>query len=404
MFKDQSLKVFGFMLISKKILPIIIIAQFFCTSLWFASNSIIQELTTHFTLNNHSLEYLTSSVQFGFITGTLLFAFLMIVDRFSPSKVFFTSAVIGALFNLGILYNHNTYSSLLLLRFLTGFSLAGIYPVGMKISADYFDKGLGKSLGFLVGALVLGTAFPHLLKTFTASISWQKVIVATSSITLLGGVLILLFVPDGPYRKASQKIDLKKTLTLFKASEFRKAAFGYFGHMWELYTFWTFVPFFFLQYQKINPHINFNISLYSFIVIGIGSLSCIIGGYLSEKFGTKKIATLFLLSSGICCLLLPFFFNTSPKFFTSFLVFWGCVVIADSPLFSTLIAQSTDTKTKGTALTIVNCIGFSITIISIQFLSYLSNYGSIYLFTVLGIGPALGLIYLLKSPHKKSNL
>ena len=152
------------MRIPKHILPSIVASQFACTSLWFASNAVMGDLVATFGLDASALSHLTSAVQFGFIAGTLVFALLAIADRFSPARVFFISALLGAAANLGALLDSNTLASLLLFRFGTGFFLAGIYPVGMKIAADYYEKGLGKSLGYLVGALVLGTTFPHLLK------------------------------------------------------------------------------------------------------------------------------------------------------------------------------------------------------------------------------------------------
>ena len=164
--------------IKKGILPIIVLSQFCCTSLWFASNAVIENLVDVFYLNSNAIGYLTSSVQFGFILGTLVFAVLTIADRFSPSKVFFTSAALGALCNVAIIWDGNTLASLLIFRFLTGFFLAGIYPVGMKIASDYYNKGLGKSLSFLVGALVLGTAFPHILKGLIAvpnKLVWEEI-------------------------------------------------------------------------------------------------------------------------------------------------------------------------------------------------------------------------------------
>jgi len=161
---------------SKIILPAIVISQFCCTSLWFAGNGVINDLVIDFDLEVSALGHLTSAVQFGFIIGTLVFAILTIADRFSPSKVFLISALLASLFNLGVIWEGNSLFSLLTLRFFTGFFLAGIYPVGMKIAADYY-KGLGKSLGFLVGALVIGTAFPHLLKEITGAYPWKFVLV-----------------------------------------------------------------------------------------------------------------------------------------------------------------------------------------------------------------------------------
>jgi MFS family permease len=388
--------------IKNHILPIIVISQFCCTSLWFASNAVIINLIKVFNLNNNAIGFLTSSVQFGFIIGTLLFAILTIADHFSPSKVFFISAVLGALCNSAIIWDGNTLTSLLVIRFLTGFFLAGIYPVGMKIASDYYKKDLGKSLSFLVGALVLGTAFPHILKGFIDISSWKPIIMATSIIALLGGILILLLVPDGPNRIAAKSLNLSSFSKVFKNTEFRAAAFGYFGHMWELYAFWAFVPILLKTYSELHQNIEFNIPLLAFIIIAVGALGCVIGGFLSERFGTKNTAFTALLLSCICCLISPLLlFMSSEIVFIGYLIFWGIVVIADSPQFSTLVAQNVEPQIKGTALTIVNCIGFTITIVSILLLSTLVNStDSLIAYMVLGVGPVIGLLGLRRNSQK----
>lgn len=386
----------------KWILPVIVISQFSCTSLWFAGNGVMGDLISHFKLDESALGNLTSAVQLGFISGTLVFALLTIADRFSPSKVFFTSALIGAICNALMIGNYNIFISLLFLRFLTGFFLAGIYPVGMKIATDYYDKGLGKSLGFLVGALVVGTAFPHLLKEVLNAISWKYVLITTTILAFLGGLTMKLLVPDGPYRKLSKGFDFSAFSRVFKLPSFRSAAFGYFGHMWELYAFWAFVPVILKHYVQLHPEKTFNIPLLSFSIIGIGGLSCVFGGYLSQYIGAKKTAFIALLLSCICCLISPLIFNVrSEIFFIGYLLFWGMAVIADSPMFSTLVALNAEPKIKGTALTIVNCIGFAITIISIQLLNSLQFVlNSSYLYLLLATGPILGLITL--SNERKS--
>ena len=164
------------------------------------------------------------------LLSCLVFALFAIVDRFSPPKVFGFCRFVGALFNLGTIYG-NTLWTLLSLRFMTGFFLADIYPVGMKIAADYFEKGLGKSLGYLVGALVLGTAFPHLLKGLEIGLPWRQVIMITSGLAVSGGLLLSLLVPNSPFRKTSPSIKLSACFDVFKNKKFRTAAFGYFGHM-----------------------------------------------------------------------------------------------------------------------------------------------------------------------------
>nr|WP_298997478.1 MFS transporter [uncultured Allomuricauda sp.] len=380
----------------KHILPTIVIAQFFCTSLWFAGNGVLTSLIAELQVNE-SLGNITASVQFGFIVGTLLFALLTLTDRFSPSKVFLWSALLGALCNLILIWQTVGWT-IPVSRFATGFFLAGIYPVGMKIASDYFDKGLGKSLGYLVGALVVGTALPHFLKWLTALFPWQYVIYSTSALAVLGGLLMVVLVPDGPFRKPSQNLDLTACFSIFKKRDFRAAAFGYFGHMWELYTFWAFVPVLLGIYTEWHGIYLFRISFWSFWIIAIGGLACVVGGYISQRKGAKPTAATALTLSGICCLVSPLILiHATLPIFIAFLLFWSMVVIADSPLFSTLVAQSAPPNVKGTALTIVNCIGFSITIVSLQVIGVLQEYiPPHYLFMILGIGPALGLWGLFK--------
>jgi len=350
------------------------------------------DLSDSFRLDEGALGNLTSAVQFGFIIGTLIFALLSIADRFSPSRVFFVCGILGALFNLGIIWDGNSYASLLAFRFFTGFFLAGIYPVGMKIAADYYQAGLGKSLGYLVGALVLGTAFPHLLQDLKGDYPWPTVLISTSILASLGGIFMILLVPDGPHRKASQKLDLSAIPKVFRDAPFRSAAWGYFGHMWELYTFWAFCPILLNLYQEYHPLAELNVPLWSFLIIAVGSLACVFGGYLAENQGPKKVARVALMISGLCCVLAPFAFQLSlVPLFLAFLLIWGMSVIADSPMLSTLVAQNAPAEFKGTALTIVNSIGFAITVISIQSLTLLYTHTpSPYALLILAIGPLLG--------------
>lgn len=377
----------------------IILAQFCCTSVWFSSNAVILDISSHFGLNSDSIGSLTSAIQFGFITGTLFYALFSITDRFSPSLVFFLSALLSAFFNLSIALFDQNMHSLILIRFFVGFFLAGIYPVGLKIAADYFQLGLGKAFGWLVAALVLGTALPHLITGLLQSFNWYYVFYSTSLLSIIGGVMVYLLVSDGPYRVKAKAVNLLDTFSIFKNKKFRLASFGYFGHMWELYTFWTFIPLITLKIStqyEINNYLNFSI-------IAIGSLACIASGFIAERISIRKTALLFVSISGLCCIIAYNTLNLPSELVVwIFLFIWGAAVIGDSPMFSTLVAQSAPAEKKGTALTVVNCIGFSLTIVSIKIFEWLLIYLDItMLLVVLAIGPLFSIISMTTFGHNK---
>jgi MFS family permease len=384
---------------ARRILPVIVLSQFLCTTLWFAGNSVIEDMVYELGLQPQFLAHMTSVIQFGFISGTLVYALLSIADRFSPSLVFLISTILAAFFNVIIAWPALPPEGILGLRFLTGFFLAGIYPVGMKIASDHFQQRLGKPLGLLVGALVLGTAFPHLLKGTLTGMPWRYVFAFTSLLALSGGVLLYRLVPDGPFRKPSRQFNIHALTEGFLRPDFRKAAYGYFGHMWELYSFWAFLPLIITTFNAMHPVAVLPVPLLSFLVIASGSVACAYSGWLSQKRDTKNLAAFFLSVSGACCLLSPLLLLVDhPAVFIVFLFIWGMSVVADSPLFSTLVAYAAPETSRGTALTIVNCIGFSITIVSIQVVGLIMNREpGIYIFTLLALGPVFGLLQLYRS-------
>ena len=377
------------------LLPLIIISQFAGTSLWFVGNAILPDLQRQLNLDSHAISQITAAVQIGFIAGTLFFAVLSIADRFSAPTVFFVCTCFAAAANILLVWLASEVYMVYLLRFATGFFLAGIYPVGMKIAAEWYEKGLGKALGYLVGALVLGTSFPHLLKGGYLQLPWQKVLLFTSAFAVVGGLLVTFFVGDGPYRKQGSGFHPRSLIHVFRSWAFKSAAFGYFGHMWELYTFWSFLPVLLQMYAK-EHNISLGISMLSFVIIAAGSISCVLGGYWSQRKGSAKVAWYALLCSGICCLLAPFMLKVSMPVFMIFLLIWSLAVIADSPQFSALVAMSAPADNKGTALTFVTSVGFFITVVSMFVFDQILHYTdfSAYTFLLLAIGPLLGLISL----------
>ena len=380
--------------INKKILPVIVLSQFAGTSLWFVGNAVLPELKQTLNLSQYAVSLVTSAVMLGFIAGTLVFAFFSLADRFSPVKLFFISSLLGALTNAAVVWFATDGNSLFFFRFLTGFFLAGIYPVGMKIASDWYEKGLGKALGFLLSALVLGTAFPHLLKNRDLDLPWKSVMYVTSVVAVFGGLIMLLFVGDGPYRKRSGGFRWDAIGKIFSSKKWRQSAFGYFGHMWEVYSFWGFVPLMIGLYAQKNET-QLDISFLSFLAISIGAVGSVIGGYLSGKIGSARVAMWSLLISGICCFISPFSYSFPVFLFGALLLIWGLTVVPDSPQFSTLVAQYAPEELRGTALTIYNSIGFAITTISLYVIDYIfhspSFFGGENTFALLGLGALVGL-------------
>lgn len=380
-----------------RILPIIILSQFAGGSLWFSGNAILEDLIAEWNITDQITGLITSAVQLGFIAGTLFFAWFTVADRYSPRKVFFTCSLLGAITNILILFLPGNVLSLVMLRFFTGFFLAGIYPVGMKIASGWYRKGLGEALGLLVGALVLGTAFPHILIALKFQLNWAIVLVTTSTISFSGGIAMLTLVPDGPYITRKNTFNGRIIFTIFKQKEVKAAAFGYFGHMWELYTFWAFLPFMLSTYVLHTPGSTFNVPLWVFLIIASGSIGCGVGGLISKSIGSEKVAFFQLTVSGCCCLLSPLTFGLPPTLFIGFMTLWGITVAGDSPQYSTIIALKAPPNIVGSALTLVNSIGFFITIVSIQLIDYLSSsIAPQMLFLILLPGPLFGLYSMRK--------
>lgn len=377
--------------VPRRILPAIVASQFAGTCLWFAGNAVMPDLQRRAGIPADALGDITTAVQLGFILGTLVFAYLAVADRWSPRRVFLTCALLGAASNGAILVAGPRLWPLLLLRFMTGFFLAGIYPVGMKIASGWYDRDLGRALGFLVGALVLGTAMPHLIGQ---GLAWEQVLLAVSAIAAGGGVLMYALVPDGPHLRPGARFDPTAIARIFRSPEFRASSFGYFGHMWELYAFWAFLPVYVGAYLGGQSGIS-QISLWSFTIIGAGTIGCIAGGILSVRHGSAPIAFVQLTTSGLCCLLSPLAFWLPPAAMFAFLILWGVAVVGDSPQFSALNARYAPSQLVGSALTIANCIGFGITIVSIQLLqTMLPVTGAQMLFLLLLPGPIAGLLSL----------
>lgn len=376
-------------------LTLIVVAQLFGTSLWFTANGVGEQLIATWGLDTAALGDLTGAVQVGFIGGTLLFAMSGAADRFSASRLFMTCATLGAIANLGLAWMSAGLHEAVVFRFLTGAMLAGIYPIGMKLVVSWSPERRGEALGWLVGMLTLGTAMPHLLRGVGHGLPWQWIVTFSSAFAVIGGMLVLRL-GDGPHLPCAGRLNWGGVLQAFRLRRFRAAALGYFGHMWELYAFWTLVPLLVLQLLGHTPlkATEALVAVLSFLVIGIGGLGCVMAGRWSRQLGSAPVAALALGTSGLICLIYPWLHLAGPGIGLALLLIWGAAVVADSAQFSALASRHAPPEIVGSALAIMNSIGFSISVLAIFLVtSQWDTIGSEVAWLLLP-GPVLGLLGL----------
>ena len=372
----------------RHVLPIIVLAQFAGTSLWFAVNAVMPDLQIQMGWPVSDVGRLTSALQLGFIAGTLVFAVLAIADRFSSRRVFLICSLAGSMCTLGALAQVDDFLALLMWRATTGFFLAGIYPVGMKIASQWFPKGLGVALGWLVGALVLGSASAHGIRALSSQLPWSTVMLSVAGLAAAGGLILYVLIPEPPQKTTQAKqLQWQALASLWTDWRVRSSVLGYFGHMWELYTLWVLAPLILATRFE-----GTQLSMAAFSVIGVGALGCILGGLGAKRWGSAKVATLQLGISGMCCLLAPWLMFAPLEWMMAWLLIWGVTVAGDSPQFSTLTASNAPPHAVGSVLTLTNCIGFGISIVSIELFTHLAKWHDLStLLPWLGLGPLLGI-------------
>lgn len=374
--------------VPRHVLPVLVLAQFAGTSLWFAVNAVMPDLQRAFGWPATAVGTLTSALQAGFIAGTLVFALLAIADRFAPRRVFLVCALAGAGCTVGAWAMVSEFTALLAWRFATGFFLAGIYPVGMKIAAQWYTRGLGPALGLLIGALVLGSASAHALRAIGDSLPWPTLMLGVAALAATGGVSLYTLLPDPPGAVARvTTLQWRALATIVTDARVRSSVFGYFGHMWELYTLWVLMPLI-LATRLEGPALSWT----AFAMLGAGVFGCVGGGWLAPRFGSARVAGVQLATSGLCCLLAPLLIGAPDWLFYGWLLVWGITVSGDSPQFSTLTARNAPPQAVGSVLTLTNSIGFAISIVSILLFVELTRVVPLgWLLTGLALGPALGL-------------
>jgi len=371
-------------------------AELLGMSLWFSVSAVVPAVRAEWNLSETAASWLTITVQLGFVFGTLLSAFLNLPDVISVRHLFALSALAGALCNAALAVYTHQIKFAIILRFLTGMFLAGVYPPGMKIMATWFKRGRGMALGVLVGALTLGKASPDLINAFGSN-NWRQNVLTISLLAVAGGLVVLLFVQDGPYSLPSATFDWKQALVVFRNRGVRLASFGYFGHMWELYAMWVWIPVMIRSSLAISKASPATAEIASFLVIGCGALGCVAAGLLADRIGRTIVTAAAMFISGTCCILIGFLFGNDPQLLLVIAAIWGASVVADSAQFSTCVTELGDPRYVGTALTMQTCVGFLLTTISIELVPrFVDAVGWRYAFMVLAPGPFVGALVMLR--------
>ena len=363
---------------------------------WFSASAVLPELRALWHLSSATGALMTISVQLGFVAGCLASAVLNLADLVRPRRLILLGACSAALVNAALVACAGPRSALPV-RFLTGASLAFVYPPGLKAMATWFRLGRGTALGTLVGGLTLGSAMPHLLNGL-GRLDWKLVILGTSGLTVLGGLLAELATTDGPFPFPRAVFNPRQILVSFAKRGVRLATLGYFAHMWELYAMWTWFAAFFSDVLGARGVLRpeHDASFGAFLVIGAGAFGCWAGGRLGDHWGRTRTAALAMAVSGACALAIGWA-ALPVGLVLGVGVIWGISVVADSAQFSAMVTELSDQAYVGTALTVQLAVGFTLTVITIWLVPVVRDgMGWHAALSMLAAGPVLGVASMLR--------
>jgi MFS family permease len=385
---------------SRRQLGLIALVQVLAMALWFSASAVVPSLREEWSISQGSAALLTVAVQVGFVTGAVTSALLNLADRVRPGMLIGVCAAVGALATAALAAWSDALPSALALRFVTGCALAGVYPVGLRLMASWFDRRRGFALGVLVGALTLGSALPQLLNGLT-HLPWRGVLAAASALALASALLSVTLLRPGPHAAPAPPFEPRYVLRMVADRRQRLVNLGYLGHMWELYALWTWLPAFIAASYAAwrgGSDTRAAVGISAFCAIGLaGVAGCLVAGWIADHYGRARTTIVAMAVSASCCMLAAPAFGADPLILVPLLLVWGAAVIADSAQFSAALSEVADRRYVGTALTAQTATGFLLTIATIQGLPLaVDAIGWRGAMPLLGIGPVAGAVAMMR--------